>query len=540
MYISMMKRLVLVFVLFYSLGVDAQSSRTWGQWKQWGEQVDGTYLNPIIPTDYSDIDCIRVGDDYYAISSTFQFSPGMTILHSKDLVNWRICGHAVNDLTQIGPELNWSKMNRYARGIWAGCIRYHNNRFYVYFGTPDEGFFMTSAEKPEGPWDDLTPIMLEPGWDDCCVFWDENGQACFIGTCFADHYKTYLFNLSEEGKTIDRSSAVLLHRGSGREASKIIKVKDWYYLIYSRHIRGIGRFVVAKRSKSLMGPYSEEKQLALACTDAMEPNQGGIVEGKDGKWYFLTHHGTGNWAGRMVSLLPVTWVDAWPIIGNVTDNGIGSMSWQGKMPYKDNEEKLAIQRSDDFDKDILGGQWQWNYQPRKEMFSLQERKGWLRLKAFKPLIEDNLLKAGNTLTQRSYQTYYKEVTVKLDISGMEDGQKSGLCHFSQASAAVGIVQEEGKRFLEFRENEERVRGPSLRGQTVWLRSSWGISGLSQFSYSLDGVVFFPLGELYQLRWGHYRGDRIGIYNFNNKVEKGFVDVDYFHYILWKNERDTIN
>lgn len=112
----------------------------WGDWDKWGDQGDGTYLNPIIPADYSDIDCIRVGNDYYAISSTFQFSPGMTLLHSKNLVNWEICTNIISDLTQIGEELNWTRMNRYGKGVWAGTLRYHNGRFYLFFGTPDEGF----------------------------------------------------------------------------------------------------------------------------------------------------------------------------------------------------------------------------------------------------------------------------------------------------------------------------------------------------------------------------------------------------------------
>ena len=89
----------------------------WGNWIKWGDQGNGVYNNPVIPADYSDIDCIRVGPDYYAISSTFQFSPGVIILHSKDLVNWEIAGHAVSDITQIGPEMNWDKMSRYGRGI---------------------------------------------------------------------------------------------------------------------------------------------------------------------------------------------------------------------------------------------------------------------------------------------------------------------------------------------------------------------------------------------------------------------------------------
>ena len=223
--------------------------RKWGEWDKWGEQTDGTYLNPIIPSDYSDLDCIKVGDDYYAISSTMQFSPGMTLLHSKDLVNWEICSNIITDLTQIGPELSWRRMNRPARGVWAGTLRYHNNRFYLFFGTPDEGYFMTSAEKAEGPWEPLTCLMNEPGWDDCTVAWDEKGNACFVGTHFADGYKTYLFKMSSDAKSIDRSSAKLINQGKHREANKLIKKDNWWYLIFSEHVDGIGRYVLAKRSK---------------------------------------------------------------------------------------------------------------------------------------------------------------------------------------------------------------------------------------------------------------------------------------------------
>ena len=188
--------------------------------------------------------------------------------------------------------------------------------------------------------------------------WDEDGKAYFVGTHFADGYKTYLFEMSPDGKSIDgksidRESAVLINEGNGREASKLIKVGEWYYLVFSEYKPGIGRYVMAKRSRKLVGPYKEEKQLALPSCEAMEPNQGGIVEGKDGNWYFLTHHGSGDWSGRIVSLLLVTWVEGWPIIGEVLPQQIGTMVWSGKMPYE-YEEKLTLKRSDDFDEARLG------------------------------------------------------------------------------------------------------------------------------------------------------------------------------------------
>ncbi len=520
----------ILLCLWLTLGADAQR-KEWGTWTTYGDQGDGTYSNPIIPSDYSDIDCIRVGDDYYAISSTFQFSPGMTILHSTDLVNWEICGNAIHDLTQIGLELDWTRMNRYNRGVWAGTLRHHDGRFYLFFGTPDEGYFMTSATDPAGQWEPLTPLLLEAGWDDCTATWDEKGRGYFVGTHFADGYKTYLFDMSPDGKSIDRKSARLINEGSGREASKLIKKDGWHYLVFSEHKGGIGRYVMAKRARKLTGPWTEERQLALASTHAMEPNQGGIVLGKDNKWYFLTHHGTGNWDGRIASLLPVTWIDEWPIIGSIVEGKdgrlIGTMSWGGAMPYKA-DKKLTIKRSDDFDDSRLAPQWQWNYQPRTEFFSLTERTGWLRLKAFRPLEKNNLMKAGNTLTQRTFRKPSNEVVVKMDISRMTDGQKNGLCHFSAKHSACGIVKDNGVCHIEYRINGQTTHCAAIDTQYVWLKSSWGLDGKSQYSYSLDGETFTPCGD-YQLAWGNYRGDRIGIYCFNDRTDTGHVDVDYLHY-----------
>lgn len=524
------KRIIISIIFFVCFSFDmlGQKQIKWGTWDLWGDQGNGTYNNPIIPSDYSDIDCIQVGDDYYAISSTFQFSPGMTILHSKDLVNWEICGNAISDLTELGVDLSWTRMDRYGRGIWAGTLRYHGGRFYLFFGTPDEGYFMTSAVRPEGPWESPISLISEAGWDDCTAIWDDDGKAYFAGTHFSDGYKTYLFKMSVDGKSIDRKSAVLINAGNGREANKLIKVKSWYYLVFSEYKPGVGRYVMAKRAKKVKGPYKEEKQLALSSVEAMEPNQGGIVKGKDDQWYFMTHHGTGDWSGRIVSLLPVTWINDWPIIGEVLPQGIGTMKWYGKMPFECSE-KLYIRRSDDFDNNQLSPQWQWNYQPRKEFYSLTERPGWLRLKAFRPLENDNLLKAGNTLTQRIFRQQHNVVTIKMDVSKMSDGGTSGLCHFSSKYSTIGIVQNGNTRYLEYRQNTQTIKGPSVTSTFIWLRSEWGLDGISKYYYSLDGDHFIQFGEPYQMVWGNYRGDRIGIYCYNNRGENGFVDIDYLHY-----------
>ena len=237
----------------------------------------------------------------------------------------------------------------------------------------------------------------------------------------------------------------------------------------------------------------------------------------------------GDWAGRIASLLPVYWVDGWPIIGEVGQDGIGTMVWQAAKPSNEYPVRTP-QSSDDFSKSVLSPQWEWNYQPRDEMWSLTERPGNLRLKAFRPLVTDNLLKAGNTLTQRCFCTNKNEVIVKMNIEGMVDGQKAGLCHYSKSYAMVGVRQSGKDRNLEFQTNKEKITGPAIKGNKVWIKSVWGLDGKSQFSYSTDGRKFTPFGEVYQLEWGYYRGSRIGIYCFNNIADAGYIDVDEFIYL----------
>ncbi|CAN5398302.1 hypothetical protein BH10PLA1_BH10PLA1_01270 [soil metagenome] len=497
------------------------------EWPSWGDQKDGTYHNPVLPADYSDLDCIRVGSDYYAISSTFQYSPGVVILHSKDLVSWNIVGHVVDDVTQIGPQLNWDHMDRYGRGVWAGAIRYHQDKFWVYFGTPEEGYFVTSAKSPEGPWEPLHRLMGEAGWDDCCPFWDDDGQGYFVGTHFKDGYKTWLYKLTPDGRDLVPDWRVLLNEGSGREANKLYKINGTYYHFYSE-ASAQGRFVMMQRSKNIAGPYEEKRQLSHAQRDAREPNQGGIVQAENGDWYFLTHHGAGDWEGRCASLLPVNWVNGWPVLGDVGSDGIGSMVWSGHKPVA-NTPIVTPQSDDDFSGPKLEVQWEWNYQPRADKWSLTERPGFLRLHAFKPLERDNLKKAGNTLTQRCMRASTNVVTVTLDVSGMADGQVAGLCHYSKESSTIGVRRKDGILTVESAHNQSITSGPALMTKKVWFRSTWGADGKSSYAYSIDGNSFTTFGEAYQLGWGDYRGDRIGIFTFNNDSDEGYVDIDSFTY-----------
>ena len=531
-----MQRLLIIAFTMIGITAFAQQEQTidlpggraaeWGKWEKWGAQIDGTYYNPVLPADFSDLDCIRVGDDYYAITSTFQYSPGMAVLHSNDLVNWNITAHAVEDIRQISPEMNGDRMNRYGRGIWAGSIRYYKGKFYVLFGTPDEGFFTTQAENPAGKWSPLINILPEAGWDDCSAIWDDDGKAYFIGTLFKDRlYETYIFDMAPDCSSIDFDSKKLVNKGDGREASKLIKVGQWYYLIYSRTGSG-SRYVVAKRAESMQGPWSGEKQLTALNIESNQPNQGGIIEGPDGKWYFFTHHGKSDWEGRAASLLPLTWIDGWPVPGKAGEDGLGYMVWSGKMPEQGGS-KQEIYR-DDFNSASLHANWEWNHYPRDDRWSLSERKGWLRLKAVKPLRDTDFQKIPNVLTQRIYRTNHSEVTVKIDTRQMEEGQTAGLCHYARRYAYIGIARMDGFTKIVFDENGEFKTKEITNAGDIWFRSVWSLDGLNRFSYSTNGKNFYDFGNPYPFTWGNYRGTRVGLFTFNRE-EKGFVDIDYFEY-----------
>ena len=513
------------------------ADHVWFGGNRWGDQGDGTYRNPILPADFSDIDCIRVGDSYYAITSTFQYSPGMTVIVSKDLVNWEIIGNAVSDLRQIGPDLNYDRMNRPGAGIWAGAIRHHAGRFWIYFGTPNEGYFMTSAVKAEGPWEPLVQLWKAAGWDDCCPFWDDDGQAWFIGSNFSQDpatgkkYNIHLWKMTPDGKALVEGSDKILYQASGSEANKLFKIQDTYYHYFSEIRKGV-RVPMMGRAKSITGPYEYRQIFHVNKAADREPNQGGIIDDSNGNWWFFTHHGSGGWEGRAASLLPVTWVDGWPIPGSIGSDGIGNVVWEGKKPYPDSRRHLP-RTSDDFSSPTLAPQWQWHYQPKDASWSLTERPGFMRLHAFQPLKADNLYKVGNVLTQRAWCVPDNRVTVKMEVGGIVDGQQAGLInHSPTAQGGVGVIQQQGQRHFFFRRNDGTFTpGPEVTGPSVWLRMEWGTDAVCRFAISADGKSFTPHGDTvsFPRPYVQYRGGRVGLYTYNKHRQAGHVDFDWFDY-----------
>lgn len=499
----------------------------------WGDQRNGQYANPVLPGDFSDLDAIRVGQKYYAISSTMQYSPGMAVLESDDLVNWAFVAHVVSDLTILDPQLNWDKMSRPGHGIWAGSIRYHNQRFWVYFGTPDQGIFMSTAQTPEGPWSPARLVLSAPGWDDPCPFWDDDGQVYLVATHFApqgasgDSYNIHLFRMNADGQSVNTGSDRIIHRSNGSEANKLYKISGFYYHYYSQ-VQEEGRVPMMERARNLDGPWESHQLMHVNGKIDKEPNQGGLIELPSGQWYFLTHQGRGDWEGRAGVLLPVTWIRGWPILGREGQDGIGRMVWSAPKPIP-GFPPTNLAASDSFEASSLKPEWEWNYQPRPGMWSLTEHPGSLRLHAFPPLKPLDFHTIPNILTQRSYRTSHNQVTVKFDLSGMVDGQRAGLAHFSKGWSSVSVVQSRKQRTLRYDRDGISVAAGPVAGNTLYLRSEWDFEGRNHFYSSLDGRTFEAVGAVSQLKWGFYRGDRIGIFTSNPKDAAGFVDIDDFKY-----------
>ena len=143
-------------------------NETKGKWIS--DLGNGMYKNPILFSDYSDPDVIRVGDDFFMVASSFTYFPGLPVLHSKDLVNWQIISYAVNKL-----PFECYDVPQHGKGVWAPAIRYHNGMFYVYFATPDEGIFMSKTDNPFGEWGTVIQVKEAKGWIDPCPFWDDDG-----------------------------------------------------------------------------------------------------------------------------------------------------------------------------------------------------------------------------------------------------------------------------------------------------------------------------------------------------------------------------
>ncbi len=488
---------------------------------------EGVYRNPILFADYSDPDVIRDGANYYLIASTFHFVPGIPILQSTDLVHWTIEGHVVKRLN-MDPRYSMIGGNRYGKGVWAPAIRKHDGLFYVYFPTPSEGIFVSTAPKITGPWSPPEVVMAQVGLEDPCPFWDEDGKAYLI------HSKTgagplILHRMSPDGKHVLDNGKVIVDDPVHLpvlEGPKMYK-RDGYYYIFAP-IGGVsGGSQVVLRSRQIYGPYDYRVVLAQGSTGINGPHQGAYVETPNRDGWFVHFQSEGA-HGRIVHLEPVHWQDDWPEIGADPDNvPIGQPIPSGPIPGDPRVlSRQHPQTSDDFTGPKLGPQWEWNHNPDDAHWSLSVRPGYLRLI---PMQADGILSARDTLTECMQDNAF-EFTVRLDLTKMNQGVHAGLAMFEQSASGLEVAQSGSDRRLSFFHLSDRVAGPLVAQNIVELRVN--INGdEARYSYSLDdGKTFHALGAETPIRFSWWKGSRPALFAYTTlDSDPGAVDFDWAHY-----------
>jgi len=553
-------------------------------------QLSTTVANPWLWSDVPDPDIIRVGDYYYLVSTTMHLMPGGPIMRSTDLVNWETVSYlfdTINDTPRYdlnNPEVDGTT---YGRGQWATSIRYHKGMFWALHSPNDDphrSFLMKTTDPAKG-W---TLHARLPHFHDSSLFFDDDDK-CYV---FSGGGNVRLVELNEsmtdikEGG-IDKILNTREFQPEGLlEGSRVIKHGDYYYLIMISWPR-TGRQQVAYRSKNIEGPYEGKVILKSEFGGFPYVGQGTVVDGKDGEWYGVIFQDRGG-VGRVLTLNPVHWVDGWPIIGDDNGKVPASMELFTDKPL-DETNHISIVKSDEFDNTSTlyfprfllpyelsqqagamrgdGGEsvpvWQWNHNPDNSMWSLDERPGFLRLKAIRntpPSGAGGLYHAKNTLTQRMEGPVCSGA-ISMDISQMQDGDRAGFAAFNGHSAIM-TVEKVGKKtslVLSYEEvsladdnkaitnvkREDIARVALGSKKNICLRingdfrpkDSSGTAGgndIATFEYSLDnGKTWVKIGGDYIMRFDYRRlfmGTKFAIFNYSTKgMSDGYVDIDWFHY-----------
>lgn len=509
-----MKKHLLIFLCFISNVLVLLAQGTPGQW---GDQGNGTYINPILNADYSDPDVIRVGDKYYMVASDFHFL-GMQVLESPDMVNWKLISQIYHRFDFPG----WNDNQQYAGGAWAPTIRYHDNKFWVFFCTPKEGLFMSNAINPTGPWSPLHLVEKVEKWEDPCPFWDEDGQA-YLGRSRHGAGPIIIHKMSADGtRLLDEGTTV--YTGPVAEGTKILKKDGYYYLSIPEGGVGTGWQTIL-RSKNIYGPYEKKVVLEQGSTTINGPHQGAIVDTPDGQWAFFhfQHHDA---LGRVVHLQPMHWENGWPVIGVDLDrNGTGEPVYVWQKPIE-SKTIFAPQTDDDFSNPTLSLQWQFNHNPTDRAWSLSAHPGSLTLKA---LMSSTFRLARNTLTQKVMGNV-SEATVAMDFTEIADGQRCGLACMGKENKVLGIKMEKGQKSLYIANDTTETNTTVLSGKLVYLRVSINMPNRQfQFFYSTDNIHFIPYGSPFFIPFGFWKGARVALYCYNKTQEAGAVSFQWFRY-----------
>ncbi|HJZ82908.1 MAG TPA: glycoside hydrolase 43 family protein [Pyrinomonadaceae bacterium] len=526
--------LLMIFVA-WPIAAQTNRSRVWV-----ADNGDGTYRNPILHADYSDPDVIRVGDDFYLVASSFNAAPGLPILHSRDLVNWSIIGHAL----PRQPPLDVFSRPQHGNGVWAPAIRYHNGEFYIFYPDPDYGIYLVKAKDPTGPWSEPLLIKAAKGWIDPCPFWDDDGKA-YLVSAFArsrSGIKSLLVvsRLSEDGtKMVDEGALVFdgHEHDPTVEGPKLYK-RNGYYYIFAPAGGVEGGWQLVLRSKNIYGPYERRVVLAQGKTSINGPHQGAWIDTPSGESWFIHFQDKGAY-GRVVHLQPMKWIKDWPLIGNNPDgNGVGEPVLRFQKPGVSRAIQIETPAdSDEFDSDRLGLQWQWQANPQPNWAFPSAAYGRLRLFSVPlPPGAKNLWDAPNLLLQKFPAPSFT-VTTKVTFSALNEGERTGLIVMGMDYAYVSLQKKQGGLYVSqaFCRNADKGTPEEAPGEvradnsSLWLRVIIQENAVCNFSFSNDGKSFTAIGQAFKARQGRWIGAKVGIFAVGSAPapEMGYADFDWF-------------
>lgn len=483
---------------------------------------DGSYRNPVIYADYSDPDVVRVGEDFYMTSSSFNCTPGLPILHSRDLVNWTIINHAVKNL----PHPRYAEMQP-GCGVWAPSIRFHAGKFWVFFAMPDEGLYVTTAIHPAGKWSEPHLLQAGKGLIDPCPLWDDDGQAYLVhayakSRCGLKHILR-VRPMAPDASRLLGEGQIVFHdeaRHPTLEGPKFLKKDGWYYILAPAGGVETG-WQVAFRSKSIYGPYEDKIILRQGNTSVNGPHQGALVDTADDGWWFV-HFQDADIYGRIIHVQPVRWENEWPIAG-----AHGEPVMRHKKLPGVSVAKSVPQTSDEFDAPTLGLQWQWNANHKDSWYSLSARTGWLRL--YSQPANGKLNHQPSLLLQKFPARAFTAETL-LHFSPTKNGEEAGIVIAGQSFASLALRRSGNtNEVLWRRDNQEKILHRQM-GETVRLRVTVHDGGRCEFSFA-DKESFTSVDEAFIAAKGVWIGATLGIYATRPASTEagGHADFKYFRF-----------
>lgn len=531
----------LLFIIFlsstlfsFAQGIAPSKPKSWTS-----DNGNGTFTNPLFYDEFSDPDMIRVGDDYYLTGTTMHAMPGLPILHSKDLVNWKFVCYVVDKL-DFGPAYRLEDgKDIYGQGVWAPSFRYHNGKYYIFFNVNGQTAQMYTASKPAGPW---THKPMKRSFHDLSVLFDDDGKAYVVWGYDELRMAELTSDLTD---VIPETEQVIVPKGSGAgEGCHFYKINGKYYITSTNYDPLC--YQVCLRADKPYGPYEinvmsaeenfgvgtgwQHKNIRTGPPFALSPprpnyvgsvtlHQGGIVQTQSGEWWgwsMMDH----NSVGRLTGLSPVTWKEGWPYFGLPGNLTRSPATWVKPNTGFSSPPAATFERSDDFSGKSLKPVWQWNHVPKEGKWSLNDRKGYLRLTS---LPAQDFWTARNSLTQRAVGPE-SIATTELDVRGLKDGDQAGLALLNLPYSWIGIAKD-GKEttIRQFDQQTGKSLSQPLKSQKVWLRVHCNFDmEQASFSYSTDGRAFEPLGDttimVFQLRT--FQGVRFALFNYNEKGSAG--------------------